>query len=72
VDAANGVLVPARDADALAAALVQALERNWDEAALARRFSRDWEQVARETLDACGEALAETHAGRAYYATGRA
>ena len=72
VDAANGVLVPARDADALAAALVQALERNWDEAALARRFSRDWEQVARETLDACGEALAETHAGRAYYATGQA
>jgi teichuronic acid biosynthesis glycosyltransferase TuaC len=72
VDAANGVLVPTRDADALAAALVQALERNWDEAALARRFSRDWEQVARETLDACGEALAETHAGRAYYATGRA
>ena len=72
VDAANGVLVPARDADALAAALVQALERDWDEAALARRFSRNWEQVARDTLDACGEALAETHAGRAYCATGQA
>ena len=72
VDAANGVLVPARDADALAAALVQALQRDWDEAALARRFSRNWEQVARDTLDACGEALAETHAGRAYCATGQA
>ena len=72
VDAANGVLVPARDADALAAALVQALQRDWDEAALARRFSRNWEQVARDTLDACGEALAETHAGGAYCATGQA
>ena len=72
VDAANGVLVPARDADALAAALVQALQRDWDEAALARRFSRNWEQVARDTLDACGEALAETHAGRAHCATGQA
>lgn len=72
VDAANGVLVPARDADALAAALVLALQRDWDEVALARRFSRNWEQVARDTLDACGEALAETHAGRAYCATGQA
>nr|HMM24419.1 hypothetical protein [Pseudoxanthomonas mexicana] len=50
---------PPRDADALADALAKALAQDWDEAALARRFSRDWEQVARDTLLACEEALAE-------------
>jgi len=59
VDAASGLLVPPRDADALADALAKALAQDWDEAALARRFSRDWEQVARDTLLACEEALAE-------------
>ena len=59
VDAASGLLVPPRDADALADALAKALAQDWDEAALARRFSRDWEQVARDTLRACEEALAE-------------
>lgn len=72
VDAASGLLVPARDADALAEGLVAALARSWDEAALATRFSRDWQQVARETRAACEEAVAETHAGRALYATGTA
>ena len=72
VDAASGLLVPARDADALAEGLVSALSRSWDEAALAKRFSRDWQQVARETRAACEEAIAETHAGRALYATGTA
>ena len=59
VGAASGLLVPPRDADALADALAKALAQDWDEAALARRFSRDWEQVARDTLLACEEALAE-------------
>lgn len=72
VDAASGLLVAARDADALADGLLAALARPWDEAALARRFSRDWQQVARETRTACEEAVAETHAGRALYATGTA
>ena len=73
VDAASGLLVPARDADALADALAEALEQDWDEAALARRFSRDWEQVARDTLLACEEALAErTGPARAAYAAGSA
>lgn len=72
VDAASGLLVPARDADALAEGLIAALSRSWDEAALAKRFSRDWQQVARETRAACEEAIAETHAGRALYATGTA
>lgn len=73
VDAASGLLVPARDADALADTLAEALAQDWDEAALARRFSRDWEQVARDTLLACEEALAErTGPARAAYAAGSA
>ena len=62
VDAGTGVLVPARDGEALARGLVEVLQREWDEAALARRFSRDWQQVARDTLLACEEALADWHA----------
>lgn len=59
VDAASGLLVPARDAAALAAGLRAALARDWDAAALAARFSRGWRQVAQETLQACEEAAAE-------------
>jgi teichuronic acid biosynthesis glycosyltransferase TuaC len=58
VDACCGVLVPARDPQALAAGLVDVLDRDWDEAGLARRFSRSWDQVATETLHACEEAIA--------------
>lgn len=60
VDAESGILVPARDAQALAAGLAQALDRRWDEAALARKFSRDWRQVAEDTLEACEQALQES------------
>ncbi len=70
VDAASGVLVPARDPAALADGLREALERGWDEAALARRFSRDWRQVAQDTLLACEEVLAEARGERALYAAG--
>lgn len=59
VDGESGVLVPARDAVALAEGLAQALERQWDERALSRKFSRDWHQVACETLQACEEAVSE-------------
>lgn len=59
VDAASGLLVPARDAQALAGGLREALERDWDVDALARRFSRDWDAVAADTLRACAEALAD-------------
>lgn len=59
VDDASGLLVPARDAQALAAGLRDALARHWDEAALAARFSRGWDQVAADTLRACEEAVAE-------------
>lgn len=70
VDAASGVLVPAREPAALAEGLREALERDWDEAALARRFSRDWRQVAQDTLLACEEVLAEARGERALYAAG--
>jgi glycosyltransferase involved in cell wall biosynthesis len=60
VDAESGILVPARDAQALAVGLAQALDRRWDEAALARKFSRDWRQVAEDTLQACEQALHES------------
>lgn len=60
VDADSGILVPARDAGALAAGLAQALDRRWDESALARKFSRDWRQVAEDTLEACEQALHES------------
>ena len=62
VDAACGVLIPSRDAAALAAGLTQVLEHTWDEAALSRRFSRAWSTVAQETLQQCAEALAEASA----------
>lgn len=60
VDDHCGLLVPPRDAAALAAALARALEFNWDRPALARKFSRGWLQVAQDTLRACEEALAES------------
>ena len=57
VDAASGVLVPPRDAVALAEGLREGLARDWDETALAKRFSRSWTVVAQETLRACETAL---------------
>ena len=59
VDAASGILVPPRDASALAQALDAALAREWDEATLSARFSRSWTTVAEETLEACETALHE-------------
>ena len=64
VDASNGVLVAARDARALADGLRAALAREWDQDALAARFSRDWNQVARDTLQACEDAISEAPARR--------
>lgn len=60
VDVECGLLVPARDSAALAAALGQALDFEWDRATLARKFSRSWRQVALDTLRACTEAVAES------------
>ncbi|MEO6102105.1 MAG: glycosyltransferase [Pseudoxanthomonas sp.] len=57
VDSDSGILVPARNAAALAAGLGETLDREWDQLALARKFSRDWRQVAEDTLEACEAAL---------------
>lgn len=56
VDASCAVLVPPRDAGALAEALAAVLAREWDEVALSRRFARSWSEVASDTLAACIEA----------------
>jgi glycosyltransferase involved in cell wall biosynthesis len=53
VTAANGLLVPPKDAGALAAALDQSLKMTWDRPGISRNMSRTWDDVARETLDVC-------------------
>jgi teichuronic acid biosynthesis glycosyltransferase TuaC len=58
VDQSCAMLVPPRDAVALAGALASALDRDWDESALSRRYSRSWAEVAAETHAACVEAQA--------------
>lgn len=64
VDRDNGILVPARDSEALAAGLAAALARDWNPNALSRRFSRSWCQVAEDTLQQCADAIAEAGANK--------
>lgn len=58
INESNGVLVPPRDAAALAAGLNQALSRPWNDGAIAAASARGWEQVAQETYQACEWAIA--------------
>lgn len=51
VDERCSILVPPRDAGALANALEIALSRNWDERAIASHFRRPWDDVAAELLE---------------------
>lgn len=53
VDESCGILIPPRDAGALAAALDRALAIPWNAAAIASQNQRTWEQVARETYEVC-------------------
>ena len=64
VDASSGMLLPPRDPDALARALGEALARDWDHAAMSASMSRGWDRVARETLEACEQVLANHQAAR--------
>jgi teichuronic acid biosynthesis glycosyltransferase TuaC len=49
----NGILVPPKNAEALARALRQALDQPWDRPAIAAAMSRTWDDVAVETLAVC-------------------
>ena len=44
-----GILIPPRDAKALAAALEQALCREWDRPGISSHFGKSWQTVAEET-----------------------
>lgn len=60
----NGVLCSARDAEALAKALIEALDRQWDEPGIASASQRGWEQVAKETWEVCCGVLDGSRSGR--------
>ena len=49
----NGILIPPKNAEALAKALRQALDQPWDRPAIAAAMSRTWDDVAVETLAVC-------------------
>lgn len=52
-----GMLIPPRDAGALARALDRALSKQWDPGAIACAFTRSWETVAAETLAVCRKVM---------------
>jgi teichuronic acid biosynthesis glycosyltransferase TuaC len=58
----NGILVPARDVDALCQGLKQALAAEWDPSEIARGMQRSWDDVAAETLSVCRAVLAAPRA----------
>ena len=57
VDSECGILVPPRNAEALAEALHQSLSRPWAEVAVSNKFRRGWAQGAMETEQICMEAV---------------
>ncbi|HET9032657.1 MAG TPA: glycosyltransferase [Dokdonella sp.] len=59
IDSSNGILIPARNVDALERALDDALERSWDHTAIAAAMRRTWDDVGRETLAVCEQVIAE-------------
>jgi glycosyltransferase involved in cell wall biosynthesis len=59
------ILVPPRDAAALANGIRAALNRSWDFEEIAHRARRGWEDVARETFDICSEVVRERRPGLA-------
>lgn len=59
IDATNGILIPARNVDALEQAIHVALERSWDHAAIAAAMRRTWDDVGRETLAVCERVVGE-------------
>jgi len=59
IDATNGILIPARNVDALEQAIDEALERSWDHDAIAAAMRRTWDDVGRETLAVCEQVVSE-------------
>lgn len=59
----GGVLVPPKDAGALADALRAVLDRRWDPAVLAASARRGWDDVARDTLAVCEQVLRQAGQG---------
>lgn len=59
IDATNGILIPARNVDALEQAIDEALERSWDRDAIAAAMRRTWDDVGRETLAVCEQVVSE-------------
>ena len=53
----NGLMHPARNASALAEALLQALQHPWRREAIAQACTRTWDDVATETLAVCQQAM---------------
>jgi glycosyltransferase involved in cell wall biosynthesis len=53
MDARCGILIPPRDASALADALAKTLDYPWDQEQIASSFRRSWQDMARETYDLC-------------------
>ena len=53
MDSRCGILVPPRDAKALADALAKTLACTWNEEQIANSFRRSWQDMARETYDLC-------------------
>jgi teichuronic acid biosynthesis glycosyltransferase TuaC len=61
VNANNGILIPARDTQALTCALREALDRSWDSASMAAAMQRSWDDVATDTLAVCEQAIVMHH-----------
>lgn len=59
IDSSNGILIPARDVDALEIALDDALQRSWDHAAIAAAMRRTWDDVGAETLAFCEQVISD-------------
>ena len=68
----NGLLVPPRDAEALASALSSALGTRWDFEDIAAHARRSWDDVARETLSVCKEVVRAKAGHRAAHDAGSA
>jgi teichuronic acid biosynthesis glycosyltransferase TuaC len=57
VNEESGILIPPRDARAVARAIEKAMDWRWDEHSIAEQFRRGWDEAADELLQVCELAL---------------